>query len=335
MSAMAMYDFGWNGVYDSEVQRERERRGDIDIDGDVLDLPPWAPQMIWEDPRDPQTIAAASASAARIPQDTAGRSDALPPWLDRTSLGTSFDRGAFAALDAELLHHPMRAFADVCWAQAVLDRDSTEHEPALESESHAPPESGDDELILERHEYEYLYRVDADPTPPRRASPPAELDRPPMPMPFADKLNTTPLSLPPRCFEALHVPVSAHAAQYLHAPYPPRSLKPKPDSDADSNWYPSPPPSYPQVPRIDTAHRDMYADMDAKYATAPPFSAGALSTFNVGAGALPPFSAGGVADPSEAIGFFPTRPADRHGRRRFFSFAAFPSSLRPLRVARV
>ncbi|KAJ7091556.1 hypothetical protein B0H15DRAFT_241873 [Mycena belliarum] len=100
------------------------------------------------------------------PGEGDAEADGPCPWLDRTSLATAFDRAAFAALDAELLHDPARAFADVCWAAAV--RESASY--AYEARGGADSEHASDVSV---------------PRDPPRAAPPAA-------RPFADKLNTAP-----------------------------------------------------------------------------------------------------------------------------------------------
>ncbi|KAJ6534682.1 hypothetical protein DFH09DRAFT_1180314 [Mycena vulgaris] len=193
-----------------------------------------------------------------------------PAWVDRTSLATPFDSACLAALDDELLHHPVRSFADVCWAAAVAHDEGeldlySEAQLELELELDADADAGSEaETLAEPHH--------------GHAAPVAD-------MPFADKLNT-------------HTPGRRPVSEPLHVHSTPDfMLKTNPDFTL---------PDF----------------------TLPDFT---LQTKSKSKPDAPVAFSARIADPSEAIGFFPTRPrrAPTSAPRRFFAYF----HARPLRLS--
>ncbi|KAJ7210560.1 hypothetical protein GGX14DRAFT_626144 [Mycena pura] len=217
---------------------------------DVDNLPPWAPARFPQTlPMDIADVASSIWIGLDTNTDTCAHAQHCDdecstsvPWLDRNA--PPLDATLLAELDAQLLHRPEQAFADICWAAAVHDVDASTSAPV--PSAHPPladltntssvaftsldPFEDDDQFGQDAcppdpyEDGEFHPREDEDvylPAPPYGADSPRAVDEHNrlLGAPFADTLNFTPL-------RRHDLPFSK--GDPAHDPYP----RYKPDLDA-------------------------------------------------------------------------------------------------------
>ncbi|KAF8216799.1 hypothetical protein K438DRAFT_1797862 [Mycena galopus ATCC 62051] len=243
--------------------------------------------------------------------DPASPVSAWSPWTDDAPLspsidigGFEFDDSCFEELDEQLLYHPVQSFADVCWAAAVHNRRastvsvvSVSNANSHSREVHAREK--DSETVPARTRTRTTSRLEPRPTGGVRwAEDDVEAERVlrsrsatdlreshrdregvrdngllAPPPPFSDRLNVVTPPKPQQRLVAEPFPFPLHVSAKSPPPYVPGG--------------PAPPPPTPTTPATCLNPRT------SKF----------VLNLNLGQG-----YGVGHADPSESIGFFPSRP---------------------------
>ncbi|KAF7309975.1 hypothetical protein MIND_00370300 [Mycena indigotica] len=125
----------------------------------VDDFPPWAPVL--------QTLPTDVDAASSVWIEPLGEERAhRVPWLDDVLLEFDANLLATLALDEQLLYFPEEAFADVCWAAAVLEPEPESPRASIQERLMASPLSSHAELENEDNDVD---DVDFTPAPPYMA----------------------------------------------------------------------------------------------------------------------------------------------------------------------